>query len=196
MSEQVNATAIREGVLKTNNDSASLINIRSGPSLNNKVIRQGKKGDVVTVIEETQPSGEKYTWYKIRFGSAQNDIGWVRNDVIEVTYKNPSDASTRLRFATQSKTVRIYQGDEEVYINVYDNKAEETELLQVPIAKIPKLDTETKWQGYMTFQGKLVYYVRFIPFGEVSLVTSNKDDGKIIRQEKGFQASGSEYRGA
>ncbi len=183
-----------EGVLKTNNSNATTINIRSAPSLNRRVIHQGKKGDRVKILDQSKPAGDTYAWYKVKFGSDADDIGWVREDVIEINYTNPSSASTLLLFATNSRTVRIYSEENQIYMNVYDNRAEKTELYAVEAARLPKVDPESKFKSYVAIKDNTAYYVRFIPFGEVDFIINNATNGNIILKEKGFRASGSEYQ--
>ncbi len=183
-----------EGVLKTNSTTINTVNIRSGPSLNRSIVHQGQEGDKVKVLDQTKPAGDTYAWYKVKYGSERDDLGWVREDVIEITYTNPSPASTLILFATNSKTVRIYSEDGEIYMNVYDNRAEKTELYAVEAARLPKVDPEDKWKSYVAIKDNSAYYVRFIPFGEVDFIINNATNGNILLQEKGFRASGSEYQ--
>lgn len=183
-----------EGILNTNSTTINTVNIRSGPSLNRSVIHQGKEGDKVKILDQTKPAGDTNVWYKVKYGSERDDIGWVREDVIELTYTNPSSASTLLLFATNSKTVRIYSEEGEIYMNVYDNRAEKTELYAVEAARLPKLDAESKFKSYVAIKDNTAYYVRFIPFGEVDFIVSNANNGNIILKEKGFRASGGEYQ--
>ncbi len=188
------ASTPTQGILKTNSSNATTVNIRSAPSLNRGVIHQGKKGDKVKIIDQTKPAGDTYAWYKVKFGSEADDIGWVREDVIELTYTNPSPASTLLLFATNSRTVRIYSEEGQIYMNVYDNSAEKTELYAVEAARLPKVDAESKFKSYVAIKDNTAYYVRFIPFGEVDFIINNATNGNIDLQEKGFRASGSEYQ--
>lgn len=183
-----------DGILKTNSNTISTVNIRSGPSLNNRVIHEGKKGDKVKILDQTKPAGDTRSWYKVKFGSQPDDIGWVREDVIEVTYTNPSPASTQLLFATNSRTVRIYAEEGQIYMNVYDNRSEKTELYAVEAARLPQVDAQSKWKSYVAIKDNSAYYVRFIPFGEVDFIINNANNGNIILREKGFRASGSEYQ--
>ncbi len=183
-----------EGILKTNSSNATIVNIRSAPSLNRRVIHQGKKGDKVKILDQTKPAGDTYAWYKVKFGADADDIGWVREDVIEINYTNPSSASTLLLFATNSRTVRIYSEENQIYMNVYDNRAEKTELYAVEAARLPKVDPESKFKSYVAIKDNTAYYVRFIPFGEVDFIINNATNGNIILKEKGFRASGSEYQ--
>ncbi|MEB3219687.1 MAG: SH3 domain-containing protein [Nostocales cyanobacterium 94392] len=183
-----------DGILKTNNNTINTVNIRSGPSLNRRVIHEGKKGDKVKILDQTKPAGDTYAWYKVKFGSQPDDIGWVREDVIELTYTNPSPASTLLLFATNSRTVRIYAEQGQIYMNVYDNRSEKTELYAVEAARLPQVDAQSKWKSYVAIKDNSAYYVRFIPFGEVDFIINNANNGNIILREKGFRASGSEYQ--
>ncbi|MBV6621972.1 MAG: SH3 domain-containing protein [Rivularia sp. (in: Bacteria)] len=183
-----------QGILKTNSDTINTVNIRSGPSLNRRVIHEGKEGDKVKILDQTKPAGDTHAWYKVKFGSEADDIGWVREDVIELTYTNPADASTLLYFATDSRTVRIYAEENQIYMNVYDNRAEKTELYAVEAARLPKVDAESKFKSYVAIKDNTAYYVRFIPFGEVDFIINNATNGNILLKEKGFRASGGEYQ--
>lgn len=183
-----------EGVLTTNSNTINTVNIRSGPSLNRRVIHEGKEGDKVKILDQTKPAGDTHAWYKVKFGSQPDDIGWVREDVIELTFTNPSSASTLLLFATNSRTVRVYSEEKQIYMNVYDNRAEKTELYAVEAARLPKVDAESKFKSYVAIKDNTAYYVRFIPFGEVDFIVNNATNGNIILKEKGFRASGSEYQ--
>ena len=188
------AFSASEGILKTNSDTINTVNIRSAPSLNRRVIHEGKKGDRVKILDQTKPAGDTHAWYKVKFGSEADDIGWVREDVIEINYTNPSSASTLLLFATDTRTVRIYSEENQIYMNVYDNRAEKTELYAVEAARLPKVDAESKFKSYVAIKDNTAYYVRFIPFGEVDFIVNNATNGNIILKEKGFRASGSEYQ--
>ena len=190
----IQAFTASEGVLKTNSSNATTVNIRSAPSLNRRVIHEGRKGDKVKILDQKKPAGDTYAWYKVKFGSEADDIGWVREDVIEIKYTNPSPASTLLLFATNSRTVRIYSEEGQIYMNVYDNSAEKTELYAVEAARLPKVDPESKFKSYVAIKDNTAYYVRFIPFGEVDFIINNATNGHIILKEKGFRASGSEYQ--
>ena len=180
------ATTPSQGVLKTNSNTINTVNIRSGPSLNRRVIHEGKNGDKVKILDQTKPAGDTHAWYKVKFGAEA--------DVIEVTYTNPTPASTLLLFATDSRTVRIYSEEGQIYMNVYDNREEKTELYAVETARLPKVDEEDNWKSYVAIKDNSAYYVRFIPFGEVDLIISNASNGNILLKEKGFRASGSEYQ--
>ncbi|MEM1392718.1 MAG: SH3 domain-containing protein [Cyanobacteria bacterium P01_H01_bin.150] len=190
----IQAFSVSEGILKTNSDTINTINIRLGPSLNRRVVKEGKAGDKVKILDQTKPAGDTRSWYKIKFGSEADDIGWVREDVIELTYTNPSSAATLLLFATDSRTIRIYSEENQIYMNVYDNRAEKTELYAVEAARLPKVDAESKFKSYVAIKDNTAYYVRFIPFGEVDFIVNNATNGNIILKEKGFRASGSEYQ--
>lgn len=193
MTQQI--SVIGTGVLKTNSSTATLVNIRSGPSLSNSVIRQGRRGDTVQILGQSKPSGESFTWYRVKFGSGQNDIGWVREDVIEVNLNtNPPDASTRLYFVTESKTVRIYEDNGQVYMNVYDNQSRVTDPNGVSVAKIPQIYINDASISYIALQDRFAYYVRFVPFSEVDFIISDRNNGNIRLQEQGFRASGTEYQ--
>ncbi|MDZ8054147.1 MAG: SH3 domain-containing protein [Aulosira sp. ZfuVER01] len=185
-----------EGVLKTNSTSTNVVNIRSTPVVKDgNIIRQGKSGDRVKILDKQKPSGDTRTWYKVQFGTQAKDVGWVREDVISIVAKqptpdkNPSEADTLVYFVTDTKTVRVY-GKGQAYINVYDNKSETTN--RAPAAKLPKTETNSLWTTYIASKDGYTYQVRFIPGADTELTIIQEN--KVILQQKGFRADGSEYR--
>ncbi|MBD2355254.1 SH3 domain-containing protein [Tolypothrix sp. FACHB-123] len=188
------------GILKTNNPNNQnlQINIRSGPSLNSNVKLTKPAGTRVSILEKNQPSGDRYSWYRIRYGDGTNDIGWVREDVINIVPNpNPSESDTRLFFETQSRQVRIY-GGEQSYMNVYVKATDSTDLLRATAVRIPKSDNYQPWISYIALKDKNVYQVRFIPLtqtqsGEAELIIGDSNNGRISWQEKGFSIQGYEY---
>ncbi|BAY26960.1 hypothetical protein NIES2100_67800 [Calothrix sp. NIES-2100] len=185
-----------EGILKTNSTSTNVVNIRSAPVIKDgNVIRQGKSGDRVKIVDKQKPSGDTRNWYKVQFGTQAKEVGWVREDVISIVAsqptpdKNPSEADTLVYFVTDTKTVRVY-GKGQAYINVYDNKTEVTN--RAPAAKLPKNDTTNAWTTYIASKDGSTYQVRFIPGADTELTIIHEN--KVILQQKGFRADGTEYR--
>ncbi|OUL36137.1 SH3 domain-containing protein [Nostoc sp. 106C] len=185
-----------DGVLKTNSSSTNVVNIRSAPAVKDgNVIHQGKSGDRVKIIDKQKPSGDTRTWYKVQFSTQAKDVGWVREDVISVVAsqpapdKNPSETDTLVYFVTDTKTVRVY-GKGQAYINVYDNKTEVTN--RAPAAKLPKNETNQLWTTYIASKDGYTYQVRFIPGADTELTIIHEN--KVILQQKGFRADGTEYR--
>lgn len=188
------------GVLKINNPNNQnlQINIRSAPSLTATIKLTKPDGTRVTILEKNQPSGDSYAWYRIRYGNANNDNGWVREDVINILPQpNPSPTDTRLFFETQSRQVRVY-GAEQPSINIYVKATDSTDLLRATAVRIPKADDETPWISYIALKDKTVYQVRFIPLtqtqtGQAELIIGDSNNGRISLQEKGFGIQGYEY---
>ena len=56
------ATTPSQGVLKTNSNTINTVNIRSGPSLNRRVIHEGKNGDKVKILDQSKPAGDTHSW--------------------------------------------------------------------------------------------------------------------------------------
>jgi hypothetical protein len=191
---QAQSTLPGDGVLKSNSSSTTIVNIRSGPSTNNSVKRQGKSGDPVKVLEKTKPANDTRSWYKVKYGNGSDDIGWVREDVIQLVEKNPSDASTLLYFATDTKTVRVYTEQGQIFMNVYDNRSELTELNSAPAARVPRLEATIKWNSFIAIKDRFAYSARFIPFGETELIISGRNDGVVTLRQNGFRSSGTEYQ--
>lgn len=77
------------GYLSANENSvvtvhASNVNLRSGPSLSNKVVELLQKGNKLTVLTHNG------SWYKV--STSSNNIGWVKNNFVSST--NSSSAVT------------------------------------------------------------------------------------------------------
>ncbi|MBD2168801.1 SH3 domain-containing protein [Calothrix membranacea FACHB-236] len=188
------------GILKTNNPNNQnlQINIRSGPSLSNNVKLTKPSGTRVTILEKSQPAGDSYSWYRVRYADGNNDTGWVREDVINVLANpNPSPSDTRLLFETQTRQVRVY-GREQPYMNIYVKATNSTDLLRVTAVRIPKSDDYQPWISYIAIKGTTVYQVRFISVtqtrsGQAELIIGESNSGQIYLQEKGFGIQGYEY---
>jgi hypothetical protein len=188
------------GVLKTNNpNNQNLpINIRSAPSINATVKLTRPAGTRVTILEKNQPSGDRYAWYRIRYGEGNNDHGWVREDVINILpQSNPSPSDTRLFFETQSRQIRVY-GAEQAYMNVYVKATGSNDLLRATAVRIPRVSDAERWISYIAFKDRTVYQVRFVPLtqtqsGDAELIIGDSNTGRISLQERGFGIQGSEY---
>lgn len=188
------------GVLKSNNLNYPNreINIRSRPLITASIRLTQPPGTRVIILDKTQPSGDIYAWYCIRYGDDTNDIGWVREDVINILPStNPPDADTRIFFETQSRQVRVY-GSQQPYMNVYLKKTNTTELLRANAVRVPKVSDYERWISYITIKDNTVYQVRFIPLtqnqsGQAELIIGNSNNGRISLQEKGFAIEGYEY---
>lgn len=61
--------------------TANKLNVRTGPGVNNSVVRQVKKGNILAIIAKDTNTG----WFKIKFKNG--DTGWVSGNYI----KNPSN---------------------------------------------------------------------------------------------------------
>ncbi len=200
LKQRINGEAIqpvsnKNATLKRNTESNISIKIRSGPSRRYRVEYEGKPGDSVEVLGKIKPPSDTHTWYQVKFGNRSNDIGWVRDDVLEFSpVKNPSAAKTLIYFATQTKTVRIH-GLQQRYMNMYDNKKAATDFNDVPTARIPKVeaDKDERWISYMAVKDGKSYYVRFLPFSAAELIISDSNNGQIILREYGLRQSGLEY---
>jgi Bacterial SH3 domain len=184
-----------EGVLKTNSTSTNVVNIRSAAVIKDgNVVHKGKSGDRVKIVDKQKPSGDTRTWYKVQFSTHAKDVGWVREDVISLVTKpspdkNPTGTQTLVFFVTDAKTVRVYK-QEQVYMNIYDNKTEVTE--RAPAAKLPNNDSQNYWTTYIAIKDGSTYQVKFVPGADTELTIIR--DNKVVLQQKGFRADGTEYR--
>lgn len=79
-----NASNQRYGTLMGQQDD--VINIRSGPSLKDRVVHTGTLGDLITIGQSkfipTNNSRTGYYWYPINYPNGAT--GWVRGDLIRV----------------------------------------------------------------------------------------------------------------
>jgi hypothetical protein len=185
-----------EGILKSNSSNTSIVNIRSAPVIKDgNILHKGKSGDRVKILDKQKPSGDSRTWYKVQFGTQAKDAGWVREDVITLVNKpstpdkNPTEGQTLVYFVTDAKTVRVYKQDQ-VYINVYDNKTQVTE--RAPGTKLLNNDSKNFWITYIAVKDGTTYQVRFIPGAATDLTIIR--DNKVILQQSGYRADGTEYR--
>lgn len=70
------------------NDPASVINIRTRPTLESTVVYLGSPGDRVDIIEETMDAAQM-PWYFIQL-EGENVSGWVRGDLVSFTVPTAS----------------------------------------------------------------------------------------------------------
>jgi hypothetical protein len=186
----------KQGVLKSNDSSNSTVpvRIRSTPSTENQSnIKLTKPpGTKVTILE--QKSSEGRTWYKVSYGTQATDVGWVREDVIQILPdQNPTDENTRLYFETDKKLVRVYQEGASVYMNVYNKLANKTDISHVPATKLPK--DSKGWEGYLATKDGRTYQASFIRRGTTQLkITSSNNGENLEPTEIGFASKGIEYQ--
>ncbi len=80
----INDGSFKENSLKKGCVTASVLNVRLGPSTNNTRITQVCRGETVTIIN-TSDTPEK--WYEVILNN--NIKGWVHSDYIKITYNFP-----------------------------------------------------------------------------------------------------------
>lgn len=80
----INDGSFKENSLKKGSVTASVLNVRLGPSTNNTRITQVCRGETVTIIN-TSDTPEK--WYEVILNN--NIKGWVHSDYIKITYNFP-----------------------------------------------------------------------------------------------------------
>ncbi|HZK38376.1 MAG TPA: SH3 domain-containing C40 family peptidase [Clostridia bacterium] len=109
-----------ENSLKKGDVTASVLNVRLGPSTDNTRITQICRGDTVTIIN-TSDTPEK--WYEVILSN--NIKGWVHSDYIKITYNFPkgnvNTDSIILKQEPSDDAAHIVQlkKDEIVYIKGY-----------------------------------------------------------------------------
>ncbi len=64
----------------------SRVNVRLGPSLNDKIVDRVQKGDLVTLIGRNADS----TWYQVMIAS-RTEPAWIFGETLEITSGNPND---------------------------------------------------------------------------------------------------------
>ena len=108
-------TSIRKGCV-----TASVLNVRLGPSTSNARIAQIRCGETVTIINV---SGTPEKWYEVILSN--NVKGWVHSDYIKITYNFPKGSvnidSIMLKQQPNSEAACItkLKKDETVYIKDY-----------------------------------------------------------------------------
>ncbi len=78
---------MERGVVVEDNEreTAELVNVRSGPGTNNRVIDQMDIGDVFLVLDGPQCSPQ-YAWFQVRYGET---VGWIAEGDREAYYVEP-----------------------------------------------------------------------------------------------------------
>ena len=116
----INDGSFKENSLKKGCVTASVLNVRLGPSTNNTRITQVCRGETVTIIN-TSDTPEK--WYEVILNN--NIKGWVHSDYIKITYNFPEGSintdSVMLKQQPDNDSDHIakLKMDEIVYIKDY-----------------------------------------------------------------------------
>lgn len=103
--------------LKKGKVTASVLNVRIGPSTDDSKITQIYAGNAVTIINE---SGK---WYEVILSN--NMKGWVHSDYIKITYNlptgkiNTTDIKLKQESADSSKDILTLKKSDTVYIKGY-----------------------------------------------------------------------------
>lgn len=162
-------------------------------------------GSKVNVIAESAPDSNEYTWHQVHYGEGENDIGWVRDDVITLdpptTPEPPAekDKHVHLYFETDARTIRVFEQDKQLRMNVYHNSTRKMELSGVDAIYLPRAvsapdGADVAWRSYLTQGHGKVYIARFLPSEQVELIISYATDGEILSKERGFKQDGSAYK--
>lgn len=202
--------------LKTNSSAASRINIRYAPDGEEVKTDRPHGFGPVRVIAESSKDRNGYIWYKIIYSDdAANDIGWVREDVIDIesldwkdelepeegeASKISTDENTILFFETQERAIRVFNPQGKLRLNIYNKMFRKTQLHQVKAIGLPDIvcapdGSKVRWQGYVAEQNNRVYIARFVPLQQVELIVSNAITGEVFSRAAGFGSKGIAYRG-
>ncbi|NET30959.1 MAG: hypothetical protein F6K19_03005 [Cyanothece sp. SIO1E1] len=192
----------RTGTLKVNSAASREVNIRW--HANGELKATKLPGTMVIMLAETAPGQDGFKWFKVSYGPNPDDIGWVREDVIDVQQSAPSpspspsppvsDIDTQLLFETNTRVVRVFMDRGQLLINVYHKASNKNELSAVPATCMPAVDSQAPpWKSYMARQDDKVYLVRFIPRAQTELMIGNAMDGSVLEQESGFGSKGTAY---
>lgn len=108
-----------ESSLKKGQVTASVLNVRMGPSTANQVVSTISSGNIVTIINESNK------WYEVILSN--NMKGWVHSDYINITYNLPNgkvntDLTVLKQQANNSAAdLATLKKDEVLYIKGYSN---------------------------------------------------------------------------
>lgn len=198
----------RTGTLKSNDSSATSVNIRH--AANGDVVKTSlPHGTQVSVIQASAaPDVNGFKWYKISYAPA-NELGWVREDVIVIKDEPTgrpqetevaTEKKTWLFFETSARSVRVFQGSKRLHMNIHNKSSGQTkqmEAIRLPDAVNVPGGSDARWQSYVAEQDGTVYAARFVPLSQPSpqaeLVISHASNGNFIDKEPGFKIEGAAY---
>lgn len=115
----INDASFRESNLKKGEVTVNVLNVRTGPSTNDRVITQARKGNIVTIIKASN------NWYEVFLSSGTK--GWIHSDYIKITYDFPKGVinadSIHLMGAPEdgSTTLGQLKKNDQIYIKDYSN---------------------------------------------------------------------------
>lgn len=162
------------GILKSNtSDPKALVRIRTQPSVKADFVSK-PAGTQVTVLPDTpvkkpnEDTGKIFTWYKVKHGPNANDIGWVREDVIELKDIPPTDPNkggTKAKFKISAITDTYFKVAPEIQAS--DVKQGSDAVIKFPAKSsynIAAYQESSNNHYYITFSdnvlaGKLNWYV-------------------------------------
>ncbi len=200
-------TEVRTGTLKSNDSSATSVNIRH--AANGDLKTSLPNGTQVSVIQSVAIDSKGFKWYKISYGTAK-ETGWVREDVIgikdrpkgrEEKTEVATAENTRLFFETSVRSVRVFQGSERLHMNIHDKNSGKTQrvgAIRLPDAVNVPEGADAPWQSYVAEHDGKVFATRFVPLRHPSpkaeLVVSHASNGSFISREPGFKIEGTVFR--
>jgi len=113
----INDTEYTKSSLKKGEVTASVLNVRLGPSTNNSIVATTTNGNIVTIINTANE------WYEVILSN--NVKGWVHSDYIKITYNlphgkiNSNDILVKEETNNTSANVATLKINEVVYIKNY-----------------------------------------------------------------------------
>lgn len=194
------------GTLKPNAPGINTVNVRH--TENGALKTSLPIGTQVSVIQKSaSPDANGFKWFKISFGSG-ND-GWVRSDLIDIPNppaiptpnpppQVPTDKNTMLFFETDPTTIRVFQGSNRLYMNIFDKASNTAQQVGAIRLSESKDANGLLWQSYVAEYDQKSFAARFIPLSDPSskaeLVVSNAINGSLISRESGYKIDGTAYR--
>ncbi|MEM6353776.1 MAG: hypothetical protein AAF766_23765 [Cyanobacteria bacterium P01_D01_bin.14] len=212
MTARVSGSApLRRGQLVSNHPGSGFhINIRKTPEIptgGSNVVAQRIPGTEVLIQAERGADAQGHRWFLV-YEKDPGDLGWVRGDVLREMNPSPvpapapapvptpapaPPAETELFFETDGYAVRLQRAEARLTMNVYNKFQNRTEAAGIPAVRLPQLDTDSGWQGYLAHQNGQTYIARFIPRANTELLISDDDSGAIAIRQTGFRAEGREF---
>lgn len=197
LGSNITTTRSKTGTLKSNaNDRTHEVNIRKTPD---GEIKATRLPGLEVYVNWGTVNNHNCKWYHILYDKGNDDVGWVREDVITLTL---------LRFdITEGRHVRIFQDSEpphrdsgQLYMNIYNPTTDETQLyksravrLPLEVTTPPNCNCTVQWESFVAEENGKVYTARFVYLDQIEFVVSSAINGQMISRECGRNGTGLDF---
>ncbi len=127
----------KKNSLQKGNVTASVLNVRLGPSTDNTRITQICRGDTVTIIN-TSDTPEK--WYEVILSN--NIKGWVHSDYIKITYNFPKGS-------VNTDSIILKQGPSDTAVHIAKLKKDDIVYIKGYVEGCYNVITSTDIEGWV-----------------------------------------------